>query len=112
MISLNFHSVALVIFALLGLAHPYIAALLTRSPSWLTGIITMTLAAASGLVGELVAAPDNYDWHKALGTALTAWLLALGAHFSQLSGTGVQARLHEVGTKPAKRPAPQNTTQA
>ena len=102
----SFHNIVLAIAALLGIAHPYIAALLTKTPSWLTGVITMTLSAASGLVGELIAAPDNYNWQRAASTAVTAWLFALGTHFSQIAGTPQQARLHATGVKGSAPAAP------
>jgi hypothetical protein len=95
----NFHTLAATIAIVTGIAHPYISALLTRAPSWLTGILTSLQAAAAGFIAELAIAPDNYDWRKALGIAISSWILAFAAQTLHLSGTTVQDKLHAVGTK-------------
>lgn len=101
MLPFDFHSIALILAALSGVLIPYLSALFTSAPSWFTGIWTLTLSAVAGFVAELAAASDGYDWRKALGAAVSAWLIAVVTHVSQLSGTPLQSQLHAVGSKKA-----------
>lgn len=92
------------IILLLSIAIPYASAALTARPSHLAGIITALLAAADGIVNDLVT-KDTLTWHAA-SLAITAWLLAGGWHVLVSSGDA-EAALHGIGPQLGKKhPSP------
>lgn len=78
---------------------PFLSALATKAPSFLTGTLTALLAGVTGVLTDLAATSD-VTW-KAAGAALLSWLIATVTHSKVLSGTTVERDLHAVGTTPA-----------
>lgn len=73
---------------------PYLSALATRGPSWLTGMVTVTLSLASGFLSDWAAAGSGFDWRSALGASFGTWVVASLHHWKVLSGTEVETKLY------------------
>jgi hypothetical protein len=102
-------STAAVVSLLTATLIPFLSALVTRVPSFLTGVVTAVLAIVSGFLAEWAANPDHFDWKAALGTALAAWAIAALTHSKVLKGTAVEAELQArglIGSGPAAPPEP------
>jgi hypothetical protein len=80
-----------------GLASPFLSALLTKAPSFLTGALTTLIATASAFIAEWQANPNHFDWKQAASTALAGWLVALAVQKGWLAGTPTQMKLHATG---------------
>lgn len=90
---------ATIVAWILAQAAPYLSALLTSSPGWLTGALTLLFTAVDGFVAEWVRAGDNFDFTAAAGTALGAWIIAVIHHSKILSGTETERNLYAVGSR-------------
>lgn len=77
-------------------AIPYLSALATRGPRFLTGALTGLLSLAAGFFGTWAAQGDGFDWKAALGAALVSWVVAVIHHTKVLAGTGVESKLYSL----------------
>lgn len=88
---------ALVLSVLTGYFIPLLSALVTKAPTWLTGIATSLIAVLSGFLAEWAASPSHYDWKTGAATALGAWLIAAVAHAKTWAGSAIETKLHAIG---------------
>lgn len=74
-------------------------ALLTKTPTWLTGVATTVLAVVTSFVTEWYQSADasHYDWAKALLGAVAAWAIARAAHRGTWMGSKPEARAYATG---------------
>lgn len=77
---------------------PFLSALATKAPSFLTGALTLALSALDGFLAVWAKAGEGFDWRAALGATLGAWAIAALTHSKVLKGTAIEAQLHAVGT--------------
>jgi hypothetical protein len=91
---------ALLVFIALCLLVPIISALLTHTPSWATGVLTLLQATIIGIVAEWYAAGDAFDWKSAIEKALLAVAFALGARKVVTEGK-VENEAHAKGPRPS-----------
>lgn len=75
---------------------PYIAAYVTRNPSWYTGAVTLLLSVVGGVVAEFSRA-DTWDWQKFLAEVAGAYVVALVHQIGLLRNTSTADRLHRTG---------------
>lgn len=80
-------------------AIPFLSALATRAPSFLTGALTLALSAADGFFSVWAKQGDAFSWRAALAATLIAWAIAALTHSKVLKGTAVEAQLHAIGAK-------------
>lgn len=110
MIALNFlHGQTVLILSLIaaGLASPFLAALVTKAPTFLTGVITTLITTAAAFVTDWLANPNHFEWKTAASAALSSWALAFLVHKGWISDTTLQDRLHARGPQfgPPEHPA-------
>lgn len=87
----------LVAAVLSGNVIPYLAALATRAPSWLTGVLSAALSFVAAVCAEVANVSGAIDWRAVLATAGATWLVAAVHHSKILKGTPVEAKLHAAG---------------
>jgi len=84
-----------------GYAIPYVSALVSKTNSWWTGLVTIVLSTLSGFLSEWAAVGDKFDWKAAALTSIVTAAIAWGSHSKWLKGTAIETLLLKFGTKQA-----------
>lgn len=80
---------------------PAVSSLVVRQhwDSFVAGLITLTLATATGFFSTWAATPDGFRWKDVLVVTGASWAVALMSRIGLLKGTALDAALVAVGSR-------------